>query len=459
MSDALIPVSAATGIAMSLLYNLDAEQVTVGANAVLRERMQVTGAAATEIARVLNTAPAGTEMALAVRVVGAAVGGTSATFGTPFPAIGTAMGLTDGTNLVPGRSIVGPIPDFTNSGFVVSINGMLGNNTSIGAINPFALPIGAYRNPTAPSADGKYGSLALDASGNLRVAIMSGAGSGGTAMVDGAAFTLGTSNLTPIGGVFQSALPTDLTNNQTAVALLTKKRALQINPVDSTGVEMVDTALHALNVKIVSDPAGSAVDTDDELVARNQANLALAISVLYGADGAAPSANARRIAAVYESSLAVKAGGLAIAHGTNPTAVAAGAIAHSYLNRAGVPFVMGGHPNIITIEAAFTAAQTDVALVTIGAGLKIVVTRAALVCANSNTVDVSARIGFGTANTPTTTGVVLTHPGIAPGSGFASGSGAGMLGVGADNEDLRITCSVPTTGSVRALISYFTVES
>lgn len=456
MSDALIPVSAATGIPLTALYNLDAEQVTVGGNPVLRERMQVAGAGATEIARVLNTTPGGSEMALAVRIVGAASGGTSSVFAATFPTVGTAMGFTDGTNMIPARAVFGPIPDFLNTGMVVSINGMLGNNTSTGATNPFALPVGGYRNPTAPTADGKFGSLALDASGNLRVAIMSGAAGG---LADLGTFTLGTTTLTPIGGVFQTSLPADLTNNQAAVALLTKKRALQINPVDSTGVEMTDTTLHALNVKVVSDPAGSAVDTDDESVARNQANVAITIGLLYGADGAGVATNARRIAAIYENSLAVKAGGLAIAHGTNPTAVAAGAIAHSYLNRAGVPFVMGGHPNIVTIEAAFTAAQTDVALITIGAGLKIVVTQAALICANSNTVDVSARIGFGTANTPTTTGVVLTHPGIAPGSGFSRGSGAGMLGVGADNEDLRITCSVPTTGSVRALVSYYTVES
>lgn len=155
----------------------------------------------------------------------------------------------------------------------------------------------------------------------------------------------------------------------------------------------------------------------------------------------------------------VKTGAVAIAHGTNPTAVAAGDRTNLYANRAGVPFVIGGHPNIITLRANSAAAQTDIALVTVGAGEKIVVTAVSALIANSTTVDTSVRIGFGAATTPTTTGVVLTHPGIAPGSGYNRGDGSGILGIGADGEDLRITNSVPTTGSIDALVSYYTVPS
>jgi len=49
----------------------------------------------------------------------------------------------------------------------------------------------------------------------------------------------------------------------------------------------------------------------------------------------------------------VKTGAVAIAHGTNPTAVAAADRTNLYANRAGIPFVMGGHPNIITLEAVY----------------------------------------------------------------------------------------------------------
>lgn len=155
----------------------------------------------------------------------------------------------------------------------------------------------------------------------------------------------------------------------------------------------------------------------------------------------------------------VKAGAKAIAHGTNPTAVAAADRTDLYANRAGIPFVIGGHPNIVTIEAAYTAAQTDTSIVSVAGGLKIVVTQLQFTADNANTVDVGFRVGFGAANTPTTTGVVLTHPGVAAGSGVSRGDGSGILGVGADGEDLRITSEVPTTGSVRVLVSYYTIES
>jgi hypothetical protein len=149
----------------------------------------------------------------------------------------------------------------------------------------------------------------------------------------------------------------------------------------------------------------------------------------------------------------------AVAHGANPTAVSAGQAVRALANRAGVPFTIGGHPNVVTIEAAYTAAQTDAAIVTVSSGAVIVVTGVAFLCDNSNTVDVGVRIGFGTASTPTTTGVLLTHPGIAPGSGFSRGNGGGILGIGADGSDVRITSEVPTSGSCRALLTYYTVES
>jgi hypothetical protein len=154
-----------------------------------------------------------------------------------------------------------------------------------------------------------------------------------------------------------------------------------------------------------------------------------------------------------------KIGGRAIAHSTNPTAVAAADRTDWLFNRAGIPWVMGGHPNIVTIEAAYTSAQTDAAIVTISTGMKIVVTQIQATCDNANTVDTGLRVGFGTANTPTTTGVVLTHPGIPAGSGVSRGDGSGIIGIGADNEDLRITSEAPTTGSLRILVAYYTVES
>ena len=150
----------------------------------------------------------------------------------------------------------------------------------------------------------------------------------------------------------------------------------------------------------------------------------------------------------------------AIAHGTNPTAVAAADRTKSYANRAGIPFVIGGHPNVQTIRLQFTAAQTDVAIITVGAGAKIVVTALQVTLDNASTVFPSCRIGFGTANTPTTSGVIAAHGGIPAGGGFSRGDGSGIIGVGADNEDLRITTVGTATGNgVEVIVTYYTIES
>ena len=164
----------------------------------------------------------------------------------------------------------------------------------------------------------------------------------------------------------------------------------------------------------------------------------------------------------------LKIGFKAIAHGANPSAVAADDITHGCANRAGVPWVMGGHPNIIAAEYNTTAAQTDDPIIdSIGAGTKIVITMIDVTADNANTVDVGVRIGFGTATltaagasgAAAVNGIVLSHPGIAAGSGVVKGSGSGIVGIGADGEELRITNEVPTTGSLRVQVHYFTIES
>ena len=161
-----------------------------------------------------------------------------------------------------------------------------------------------------------------------------------------------------------------------------------------------------------------------------------------------------------ESGNPVKIGGRAHEHGANPPETSANDDRVEWIfNRHGIPFVIGGHPNVITRRDNFTAAQTNAALVTISTGSKIVVTRISITADNANTVDVQARVGFATATTPTGAGVLISHPGIAPGSGIVEGNGSGILGVGADDEDLRITSEVPTTGSIDVVTSYYIVPT
>ena len=164
----------------------------------------------------------------------------------------------------------------------------------------------------------------------------------------------------------------------------------------------------------------------------------------------------------------VKTGAKAIAHGTNPTAVAAADITDLYANRAGVPFVIGGHPNVQTAVYLATGATTDDnVLPAISSGTKYVITRYTITLDESTTVGVAVRLGFGAASVPAlpsanadaVNGILVYHPGMVPGSILTGGDGSGILGVGGDGEELRITCEAATSGTLVVAVSYYTIES
>jgi hypothetical protein len=93
-------------------------------------------------------------------------------------------------------------------------------------------------NTTLVDTTGDYANLQVDASGSLKVAIISGAGSGGTSIADEAAFTIGTTSLTPIGGQYNSTLDS-LADGSAGIAHMTVKRALHVSLRDATtGAEL-----------------------------------------------------------------------------------------------------------------------------------------------------------------------------------------------------------------------------
>lgn|SRR3990167_8623556 len=159
----------------------------------------------------------------------------------------------------------------------------------------------------------------------------------------------------------------------------------------------------------------------------------------------------------------VKMGMKAVNLGATPTAVATDDITNWWAMRNGIPFVLAGHPNTLSQNLQITdadGAQTDTAIITAAASTAIVVTKCSVTADNANTVDVSVRIGFGTASTPAADAaqIILFHPGISAGSGVVEGNGAGIIGIGASNEDLRVTCEDPTTGSISIIVTYFTIS-
>lgn len=111
------------------------------------------------------------------------------------------------------------------------------------------------------------------------------------------------------------------------------------------------------------------------------------------------------------------------------------------------------HQRAGTVRLSWTAAQTNVALVSASPGQKIVVKRVAFTSAAGNAAAVSFRLGFGTVTTPTAAGVISSHPGVAAGSGLIEVDPSG-LGSGALDEDVRLTADAASVGA-EIVISYW----
>ena len=159
-------------------------------------------------------------------------------------------------------------------------------------------------------------------------------------------------------------------------------------------------------------------------------------------------------------------GGVCVAHGSSPDAADANDAGVFLMNRHRVPFMIGGHPNIITSSARITGSNTDTALAptTVNSGTKVVITRLSVTISNATTVNVGVKIGFGTTtitadSTTGATGVIIDNDGFAPGGGINIGDGSGMIAVGGDGEELRVTNDSPTSGAIHVTYSYYTIES
>lgn len=71
-----------------------------------------------------------------------------------------------------------------------------------------ALAVRQDADTSLVSASGDYAPLQVNSTGSLKVAITSGAGSGGTSIADGASFTRDSTSITPAGAVVESSAPT-----------------------------------------------------------------------------------------------------------------------------------------------------------------------------------------------------------------------------------------------------------
>jgi hypothetical protein len=93
-------------------------------------------------------------------------------------------------------------------------------------------------NTSLVGADGDISPLQVSATGNLKVAIVEGAGSGGTAMADDAAFTPATTSVTPIAAFADETSPDAVDEGDAGAVRMTLNRALHVNLRDASGAEL-----------------------------------------------------------------------------------------------------------------------------------------------------------------------------------------------------------------------------
>lgn len=102
------------------------------------------------------------------------------------------------------------------------------------------IPVFAIRrdaDTTRVDNDGDYAPLQVNASGSLKVAITAGAGSGGTSMTDDAAFTPGTTAITPMGAMFDDVAPDSVNEGDGGVVRMSANRNLYSTIRDAAGNE------------------------------------------------------------------------------------------------------------------------------------------------------------------------------------------------------------------------------
>jgi hypothetical protein len=380
----------------------------------------------------------------------------------------------------------------------------------------------------------------------LRVNIVAGAAAGGTAITDDSAYTVGSSSLTPVGGLYRATRDVVETGDSGAFAM-TINRALYASLETPLGDTIINDTLDTLmvsqataanlnatvvgtgtfavqvsslpastnTIEVVGDAAHDAAAAGNPLLLGAYASAAAPTGVSGDADAVrlwALRNGALAIQATYSGTLAavdsgttgsgtqritiatddpvndalvaldgalvthdavdagssIPVGYRAIAHGTNPTAVGAADRTIGYANRAGIPFHIGGHPNAIAREAFLTdadGAHSGEAMITVGAGAKIVLTRLSVSCNADTDAPTAVLIAFSTTSTlPTRSGngvngFIHGMNGVPAGGGITIGDGSGIIAIGADNEDLRYTSDDPVGGNCSLSVTYFTIES
>lgn len=126
----------------------------------------------------------------------------------------------------------------------------------------------------------------------------------------------------------------------------------------------------------------------------------------------------------------------------------------------GLRVTPSGYTSSVAWGSSVNLAVTNTALVTVASGTRIVLHRANFLCGSTVSAAVTVSLGFATATLPSSgagliwAGMVTSassFQGLQDGAGFPN-----VLGVGASDEDLRLTMTVPTGGACTVSLTYST---
>lgn len=136
------------------------------------------------------------------------------------------------------------------------------------------------------------------------------------------------------------------------------------------------------------------------------------------------------------------------------------------ISNSGIPFSIGGNPNIISAEYFSSGNITDDNILpTISAGSKYVITCITVSASNTNSTGANVRIGFGSSSVPAqgatnadaVNKIIMSLPGMSPGATIVKGNGGGIVGMGGDAEELRVTISNMSSGNLTIVVDYYVI--
>lgn len=135
-----------------------------------------------------------------------------------------------------------------------------------------ALAVRRDADTTLVDTTGDYAPLQVNAAGSLKVAITSGAGSGGTSIADGASFTRDTTSVTLAAAAVETSAPT-LTNGDAAALSMTTGGALRVAVASGGVAGILEDAASAggeegiMMLAVRRDAASSGVSADGDFAA------------------------------------------------------------------------------------------------------------------------------------------------------------------------------------------------